>query len=109
MNYSCGKEVMLGDVIKVEYGANKCAKARVVAIGLKKAHKDIDGKYYRWAKREKVIDENTAVVEWIGNNPLAHNNPRYAPVGQYMTIRIHSEELLEREKSVPPVRHGAKE
>jgi hypothetical protein len=24
------------------------------------------------------------VVEWIGANPLAHDDPRYAPVGNYM-------------------------
>ncbi|MBU1044808.1 MAG: hypothetical protein KJ915_10480 [Candidatus Omnitrophica bacterium] len=86
MKYKCGKDVNLSDIIMVECGPDQKSLARVVAIGLDLAIDKIDKKFYSWAKSEKIINENTVVVEWIDTNPLAHDDPNYAPIGNYMTL-----------------------
>jgi hypothetical protein len=86
MKYGCGTDVMLGDEIMVAYGPDRESLARVVAIGSDLVIDDIDQAFYIWAKNEAIIDKDTVVVEWIGSNPLAHDDPAYAPVGNYMTL-----------------------
>ena len=58
----------------------------VVAIQTEQAIDGIDQKFYSWAKGERILDKDTVVVEWISANPLAHDDPHHAPVGNYMTI-----------------------
>jgi hypothetical protein len=81
MKYSCGTEVILGDEIMVSSGPEQESLSRVVAIGLDLATEDIDRKFYDWAKEEGIITDTSIVIEWIDENPLAHNDPNYAPVG----------------------------
>ncbi len=45
---------------------------------------DIDPKFLSWVKRNKVLEAEKIVIEWMEENPFAHNNPKYAPVGKYM-------------------------
>ena len=85
MKYSCGTEVMLGDEIMVGHGPQKESLARVIAIGTNQAIQGLDPSVYSGAKGAGIIDQDTVVVEWVEANPLAHNDPRYAPVGTYMT------------------------
>lgn len=87
MKYECGTNVMLGDEVMVQAGPNRESLARVVAIGRDMAIPGIDQSFYSWAKNEGIIDKDTVVVEWIGPNPLAHENPNYSPVGNYMTLQ----------------------
>jgi hypothetical protein len=86
MKYSCGTEVILGDEIMVSSGPEQESLSRVVAIGVDLATEDIDRKFYDWAKEEGIITDKSIVIEWIDENPLAHNDPNYAPVGNYMTL-----------------------
>ncbi len=60
------------------------AKARVVMLGDTYEHLDIDPRFVTWVKTERELKEDSIVVEWIGQNPLAHEDPCYAPVGNYM-------------------------
>ena len=87
MKYKCGTDVKLGDEIMVEYAPNRESLARVVAIGLDLVIDDIDQAFYSWAKNEAIIDKDTVVVEWVGANPLSHDDPNHAPVGNYMTLQ----------------------
>jgi hypothetical protein len=87
MKYECGTEVMLGDEIMVGYGPNRDSLARVVAIGTDLAIDGIDMGFYSWGKAEGIIDKESVVVEWLEANPLEHNDPKYAPVGNYMTLQ----------------------
>lgn len=87
MKYECGTEVMLGDEIMVGYGPDHESLARVVAIGKDLAVDEIDQEFYSWAKSEAIIDKDTVVIEWLDANPLSHNDPTYAPVGNYMTLQ----------------------
>jgi len=87
MKYKCGTDVNLGDIIMVEYGPHRESLACVVAIGLDLVIDKIDQAYYSWAKRERIITKDTVVVEWIDTNPLSHNDPNHAPVGNYMVLQ----------------------
>ena len=83
MRYFDGSMVTLGDVVTVPV-PDGYAKARVVMIGDTYEHLYIDPSFLDWVQRERKLDERSIVVEWIGKNPLAHNDPRYAPAGKYM-------------------------
>ena len=103
MKYPCGTEVMLDDEIMVEHGPGQKSLARVVAIGVSRATPDIDRSFYDWAKDKDIINGTSVVVEWLGTNPLAHNDPNFAPVGKYMTLSsVSSETFLRRGKRTSP-------
>lgn len=53
-------------------------------LGDNYSHLKIDEQFLSWVKEERVLQESSVVVEWLGNNPFAHADPRYAPVGNYM-------------------------
>ncbi len=98
MKYECGTNVMLGDEIMVGYGPDQESLARVVAIGIDSAIKEIDQEYYSWVKSEGIINKETVVVEWLGTNPLEHNDPNYAPTSNYMTLQsLCCEKFIRRE------------
>jgi hypothetical protein len=48
------------------------------------AHLDIDSQFVAWVEKDHVLNESSVVVEWLDTNPFAHNDPQYAPVGNYM-------------------------
>ena len=47
-------------------------------------HLDIDTQFVAWVEKDHVLNESAVVVEWLDTNPFAHNDPQYAPVGNYM-------------------------
>jgi hypothetical protein len=83
MKYHDGSIVSLGDLVDVPVPTG-AAKARVVMLGDTYEHLDIDAEFLAWVKRDKVLKTESIVVEWIGANPFAHDDPKYAPVGNYM-------------------------
>ena len=83
MKYFNGSTVVLGDVVSVPI-PNGAAKARVVMLGETYEHLNIDEKFLSWVKTEKVLESSSIVIEWLGANPFAHDNPSYAPVGNYV-------------------------
>ncbi len=87
MKYADGSQVSLGDIVNVPV-PDGSAKARVVMLGDTRAHLDIDPQFLAWVDREKLLDPTSVVVEWLGHNPLVHEDPRYAPVGNYMFTPI---------------------
>jgi hypothetical protein len=58
-------------------------RARIVMIGDTYEHLDIDPGFVSWVKSDKVLRPDFVVVEWLDANPFAHNDPRYAPVGNF--------------------------
>ena len=101
MKYECGTNVMLGDEIMVSYGPDQESLARVVAIGTESVIDEIDQGFYAWAKSESIIDKNTVTIEWVGANPSPHNDPNYAPVGNYMTLQsVCCERFIRRGKAL---------
>ncbi|WP_157572530.1 hypothetical protein [Nevskia soli] len=83
MTYQDGYAIELGDVVCVPVPGGT-AKARVVMLGATYEHLDIDKQFLSWVKEKKVLDASSIVIEWLGPNPFAHNDPRHAPVGNYM-------------------------
>jgi hypothetical protein len=83
MRYRDGAEVRLGDVVNVPVPGGT-AKARVVMLGETYEHLDIEPSFVAWVKKDKVLEPASIVGEWLGANPLAHDDPRYAAVGNYM-------------------------
>ncbi len=53
-------------------------------LGESYEHLDIDSDFLTWVKRDRVLQPTSIVIEWLGENPFAHNDPQYAPVGNYM-------------------------
>ena len=51
-------------------------------------HLEIDQAFVDWVIRDKVMGPSQVVVEWLDNNPFAHNDPNYAPVGNYMFTQV---------------------
>ena len=94
MNYYDGSTIRLGDIVKVPIPKGT-AKARVVMLGDTYEHLDIDTKFITWVKADKVLRSDSIVIEWLEDNPVAHNDPRYAPVGQYMFSAL--DEWVERD------------
>ncbi|MGZ3519266.1 MAG: hypothetical protein ACXVAM_19210 [Vulcanimicrobiaceae bacterium] len=83
MQYHDGSTVILGDIVNVPVPAGT-AKARVVMLGETYEHLDIEPNFVAWVKRDKLLQPSSIVVEWVDSNPLAHDDPRYAPAGNYM-------------------------
>ena len=83
MKYHDGTSVTLGDIVSVPVPEGS-AKARVVMLGDTYEHLDIDLKFVKWVKADRVLEPSSVVIEWIEENPFEHNDPQYAPVGNYM-------------------------
>ena len=87
MKYHNGSLANLGDIVIIPLPTGN-AKARIVMLGDTREHLDIDKQFLDWVKNENMLEASQVVVEWIGRNPLAHNDPQYAPVGNYMFTEL---------------------
>ena len=87
MRYHDGLTIMLGDIVSVPMPEGK-ENARVVMLGDTYEHLDIDKQFLSWVNKEKILERTSIVIEWLGNNPLAHDDPQYAPVGNYMFTSV---------------------
>jgi hypothetical protein len=100
MKYSCGNNVLLGDYITVQIGPEKYHEVQIIAIGMKLKTIDINDDEWEWMITENIINENSVIVQFVGENPLAHDDPNYAPVSNHMTIdSITDNEKLIRRKN----------
>lgn len=89
MQYHDGTMAKLGDVVKVGMPAGT-ARARIVMLGDTYEHLDIDRDFLSWVNKDRVLTSDQIVVEWIDANPLAHDDPRYSPAGNYAFISLDS-------------------
>jgi hypothetical protein len=88
MKYHDGSPAKLGDTVTIPL-RDCIAKARIVMLGDTREHLDIDKKFLDWVESDKaLLEPSYVVVEWIDQNPLAHNDPKYAPVGNYMFTEL---------------------
>ena len=87
MRYHDGSPVALGDLVDVPIPSGS-ARARVVMLGDTYEHSGVDPSFFSWVQAEKVLRPTAVVIEWLGENPFAHDDPRYAPVGNYMFTDI---------------------
>jgi hypothetical protein len=87
MEYHDNSAVKLGDIVSVPV-PDGTAKARVVMLGDTYEHLDIDPQFLAWVKEEKVLKASSVVIEWVGRIAFAHDDPQYAPVGDYMFTAV---------------------
>ncbi len=83
MHYHDGTAIALGDIVSVPV-PDGAAQARVVMLGDTYEHLDIDPQFLKWVKADRVLEPTSIVIEWVENNPFEHDDPQYAPVGNYM-------------------------
>ncbi len=97
MKYPDGSLVRLGDIVTIPLPDSNAkarvvmlgAKARVVMLGDTREHLGIDKKFLDWVESDKtLLEPSYVVVEWVDRNPFAHNDPKYAPVGNYMFTQL---------------------
>ena len=89
MTYYDGSPVTLGDIVTIPL-QDGSAQARVVMLGDTQEHLDIDEQFVQWVQSERLLEPSQVVVEWVTRNPFAHDDPQYAPVGNYMFTGLDS-------------------
>jgi len=87
MNYLDGPEVRLGDVVRVPTPAGE-RRARVVMLGDTGQHLDRDAGFVRWVRDSRILAPTSVFIEWLDDNPFAHDDPQLAPVGNYMSTTV---------------------
>lgn len=87
MNYNDASEVLLGDLVSVS--VPESVVARIVMLGDSYEHLDLDPDFVGWVRSDSVLRPDSVVVEWVGDNPFAHDDPSCAPVGNYMFTPIN--------------------
>ena len=103
MRYTDGKEVLLGDVVDVPIPSGS-QHARVVMLGDSYEHLSLEVGFLRWVTAQRVLRADSVVVEWLGANPFTHNDPAFAPVGNYMFTAV--DEFLPLVSRLAPIPSG---
>lgn len=87
MNYDDGSKVHLGDIVRVPtpYGGKE---VRVVMLGDSHEHLELDADFVQWVVRDNILASTSIFVEWLGANPFAHNDPKFSPVGNFMSTTV---------------------
>ncbi|WIO73519.1 hypothetical protein QP938_09425 [Porticoccaceae bacterium LTM1] len=101
MDYRDHKKIQLGDIVELEMPDGQ-ERARVVMLGDTYKHLQLEASFESWVKESRLLESDSIVVEWLGKNPLAHNDPDYAPVGSYMFVAVSEDlKLIERANYEP--------
>ena len=87
MQYHDGTTAKLGDVVDVGM-PDGTSRARIVMLGDTYEHLEIDRDFLSWVTTERVLSPTQIVVEWMEMNPFAHDDPRYAPAGNYAFLSL---------------------
>lgn len=84
MKYHDGSTISLDDNVRIAVPGGT-ERARIVMLGDSREHLDIDQQFLAWVERDdKLLEPNYVVIEFLDRHPFAHNDPRYASVGNYM-------------------------
>lgn len=83
MFYADGTRIELGDIVTVPVPSGS-ARARVVMLGATYEHLIVDKQFLAWVIAERRLAPTSVVVEWVGDNPFAHNDSAFASVGSYL-------------------------
>jgi hypothetical protein len=95
MDYEDGQIVRLGDIINIGL-ADGMHRARVILLGETGDYDGIDEKTAKWAIESKHVDKNSIMAVWLDENPLSHNDSRYAPVANTISTDLCGIVLIER-------------
>ena len=81
MQYHDGSTANLGDIVTIPMPEAR-AKARIIMLGDTGEHLEMDEDFLEWVKQEKLLEPSMVIVQWVETNPLAHDDPNFAPVGE---------------------------
>jgi hypothetical protein len=105
MQYFDGTEVQLGDVVGLSLPSGAQA-ARVVMLGDSHAHLALETTFLGWVSASRVLRPDSVVVEWLGSNPFAHDDPAFAPVGNYMFVAVDEYLVVVSRRGLTPIVHA---
>jgi hypothetical protein len=88
MRYHDGSELRLGDIVRTPIGKDVTTRGRVVMVGDTLDHLEIDPQFVSWVKTAEKLGIDQVVVEFMDKNPFEHEDPKFAPVGDYMFIAV---------------------
>ncbi len=80
MKYADGSTVSLGDIVSLPLHDGS-HEAKIVILGDTFEHLDLEYSFVNWVRDDEVIDDHSIGVRILGPNPLEHNDPNFAPVG----------------------------
>jgi hypothetical protein len=95
MKYHDGSEMLLGDIVRTPIGKEVTTRGRVVMVGDTLDHLDIDQQFLSWVKTSQKLGRNNVVIEFMDKNPFEHEDPKFAPVGDYMFTRVDESLIFE--------------
>lgn len=91
MRYHDGSTVTFGDIVAVPVPGGT-ARARVVMLGETYEHLEVDAPFLAWVEKDRALESSALVAEQLDANPFAHDDPRYAPIGNF-TFRMLDEDV----------------
>ncbi|WP_185234334.1 hypothetical protein [Teredinibacter franksiae] len=101
MEYRDEQEIALGDIVELDM-PNGRSQGRVVMLGENYEYLELESTFETWVKSENILDADSVVIEWINENPLEHDDPQYAPVGNYIFTGISEDLKLVRRRKLKP-------
>ena len=95
MKYDDGQTVMLGDIVRVDLHDGDHV-GRVIMIGDTGEYDGVDTRTAKWALGSGCVGKQNIMIEWVEPNPLAHNDPKYAPVSNSLSTSLSGVSLIRR-------------
>jgi hypothetical protein len=95
MKYSDGQLVMLGDIVSIGMHDGP-HQAKVILLGDTGEYSELDEETVRWAIDSGHVDDSRIMAVWTAKNPLEHNDPMYAPVGDTISTDLCCVALVRR-------------
>jgi len=74
MEYHDNQKISLGDIVELDMPEGT-ERAKVVMLGSNYEHLELSESFEKWVKKDKILETDSIVIEWIGKNPLAHDDP----------------------------------
>lgn len=97
MKYEDCQTVMLGDIVRLDLHDGDHT-GRVIMIGDTGEYDGIDAQTANWALESGHVGKQNIMLEWVELNPLAHNDPKYAPVSNTLSTSLRGVSLIRRKE-----------
>ena len=95
MKYDDGQTVMLGDIVRVDLHDGDHV-GRVIIIGDTGEYGGVDARTAKWALESGHVGKQNIMLEWCENNPLAQDDPNYAPVSNTLSTSLCGVVMIRR-------------
>jgi hypothetical protein len=82
LNTCLRKQISLVQTLEPPYDVTR--RGRVVMVGDTLDYLDIDPQFLSWVKTFQKLGSSQVVIEFMAKNPFEHEDPKFAPVGDYL-------------------------